>query len=308
MSTPLAIELVATAIVIAFLGAVWARLGAKPWKLGPRALVAILLILGSVTAIGGLAGWLLGGFIHAPTQRASVVGALAAGSLVATLLFRRVSSTQRLRSEVRRLADPATRVGAASRIRALLAEQRPAEGDPVGDYAALVLFAAAGMHAAGLTDQAESLVHALDERLLDDKTRAVRANNLAVLRIHRGNYAGARDALLAVSGSGDATVRRQLGCTDALLRVYEGRPKEALDALGPDSEDERYPSETAMRIAIRAHAHAALGAREPARAALDRLRRTPGVDPLAAAIEPQGPATELAKEMRAVPASRGARA
>jgi hypothetical protein len=162
-------------------------------------------------------------------------------------------------------------------------------------FAVQTLFAVSAFVRASRYREAEELLDALSAEWLTPAQRALHVNALTVCRVHRGDVAGAKEALaLAPERVEDAAQRLQLRLLDALCASLSGEPERALRILDahPDAE-----GDPVLPRLVRAHALAATGDEDGAREALAALREQAGAEAFEAAAEIPGPATELARNM-----------
>jgi hypothetical protein len=130
---------------------------------------------------------------------------------------------------------------------------------------------------------------------------------LATCLVRAGDVAAAKAALARVPRPAALeSVERWISALDALFLALEGESEEALaraaalEGMGdPGTSAEDAAAVRASIHLVRAHALAALGRTSEAREALGALRELAGNAGLDQAMHPAGPASELARRLRA---------
>ena len=251
------------------------------------------IALGLLSAGGSL---LVSRFVDSPW--ASVTASVAVDALVLGVMVGRVRHLTWLRGELARLDRPETRGAAAAALLDWLDRERPGPGEPRwGEYATVALVASRKLLAGGRAKDAERILLGLSDAELENKERAIRANNLAVCYLHQEDPARAREALeLAPSLVADPATADMLQSTEAFVQVLEGNPRGALHAVGEAPTGGT--GETSLTDdVVRSHCYAALDDAGRAREVAVRIRDRHGREALGILIAPRGPATDVALEL-----------
>ncbi len=251
-----------------------------------------------VTSLGTfLIGAIVEGCAAAGGPTRGVLGAVVGGTFMATLTWLRARRGRHARGTLllaMRLTDPTTRDRARETIDENL-ERLAKKGWNLYAETALVVVGAASQVA--LFDYARTLLERIPEDSLSPHSRALVAQALSTCRVRLGDLEGARQALDGLDRpAADPSVEAWIRTLEALLDALGDTPEQALSATEAPSEDAD-PSFAASCHLVRAHALAALGREEEARAELQGLLERLGEGGLDQALTPEGPASGLARTM-----------
>ncbi len=223
-------------------------------------------------------------------------------ALVAMPTFVGIAGARRRATRMTRLADalcqPALRNTAADEMEAMLRRERPLDVRQVGNYPALALWVARCMLGAGLTRRARRVLDDLPDSWLSAPAAVDRAVVLAACNVYLGEIDAARDALDELHDSGrhlEDIQQEAVNAIEAHVYVRDGMPGEALSLIGDRELPGAADYLALTRHVARAHAFAALDDTERANAAIDDVVDVAGDEGLAAVIEPEGPASRLAR-------------
>ena len=225
-----------------------------------------------------------------------IVLAVATPTLVGVVGARRRAT--RMSRMAFALDEPATRVTAADEMEAMLRRERPVDYRQVGNYPALALWVARSLLGAGLTSRARRVLDDLPDSWLTAAAAVDRAVVLAACNVYLGELDSARDALdeLRDSGRPLAEVQQEaVNAIEAHVYVRDGMPGEALSLIGYDELPGATDYLALTRHVARAHAFAAMDDLDRANAAIDAVIASAGNAGLSAVIEPEGPASRLAR-------------
>lgn len=251
----------------------------------------------------GVVALLVGGFawlLLAQADREAGATALAAGAvtlgfglLVALASARRDRALRGLHVLTTQLGLPDRRDAAAARIDAHL--ERLAAGD-ARQHALLTLFAAGPLTRHALGAQARRQLARIPADVLGPPEWALRAQLLAMTFLHEGALEDAAEALDAAPYPTTPAVDAWIDLTRALAQVVCGGVSGARALVAARQEQTLAdPALAVQRDTIEAHALAAEGDDERARALLTEVAARAGVGGLALALRPIGPATDLAR-------------
>ena len=259
-----------------------------------------VVLLGTVSE-GCLKGFLpeLGGI-----ETSGVAAALLSGATMLGILWLGVGRSGKLRGAVLlalRLREPGARAEARAALEELLARLRDAKGESAGRrYANIVLIIVAPITEAGLWDWVEALLTDLPVTAMTPSQRALRAQGLSTCRLREGDIEGTQKALAEVPRPVDEPrVEAWLSTTEALVLAVTGQGEEALRRLGEEDGASDESLKQSQRI-VRAHAFASRGDSARAQALLEQVCREVGPQALDRAIDPPGPASELARRVRGI--------
>ena len=239
-----------------------------------------------------------GAFFGRGVAIAASVGALA---VIEPVLLVRARRARQIHHAVEALRDPEAR----DRNLALLAEL---VGEPPSDFrylnwSRIVAFVAAGASRAELADEALRWIERIDRARVDRVGVASRAQIMAAAHIALGQRQRAREVIAEVPRPVPGPLwERALTALETLLAALEGSPDperaEAMARAGLEAEPDPMLRQT--WYAAHAHALAALGRRDDARAALVRLRElAPKERPLERVVRHRGPASPIAEALLA---------
>jgi len=255
----------------------------------------------TVVAFGALARVTLIFVIPATPPELGLYAAAVAFGVAAPLFVLSARRRRRLRGALLlayRLKDESVREQALEALTRLVTRSRPKPGRPAMNHVQMVLMLAAPLTAFGLSDTLEEWLSASHTEGLDPRTSALRAQALATCRVEAGDVEGASRALDEVPERGvDPLLDSWLVATRALLHAVQGEPDAALRKLGDDDEDLE-PALFASRSIVRAHVLASRGDEVGAEAELRRASEAAGVPALTRATRPEGPASDLARQLR----------
>lgn len=302
------------ALITAFLAAIvatsltWLRVPVKMLQVRRDVLILLMVLVGLLAGTLHLLGFILMKF-HWDPDEALALGRqvpLGAASLALALLvwrFRLVHLRDfaRLRELGERLRpdhEPALRREALSAVREVLRKSsarwpRPA----VRMRANLELFAAHQLIRANLWSEAEELLKSLPAQYMTADFRSAHAAGMTVCRIYQADKVGARAWFTQIPRPArDPKIEAIYRTIDGLFLVLEGRSQEALGIVGHDEEPLSEPTELERgREHVRAHALAALGDTDRARAILHRMSSRHSVAALERVAAIGGPASSLAQ-------------
>jgi hypothetical protein len=214
----------------------------------------LLNLSGAGGAIAAFYAWIL----PAPAD-AALYAAIAASSILAIVdWFRALGDRADDDAFLRDLERPQDRA-AADRAIAFLERTQPAPGAPAARWGHWALAAADVFARAGQLRHAERVLAIVPDHALDGEQRVARALDLATWRLVLGDAGGAERALGDVARVGRA---RLLAGIAALRRGRAAEARELATGEWPDR---------AAKLAVRAHAAAALGDAPAAAAAVAEL-------------------------------------
>jgi hypothetical protein len=262
--------------------------------------IAITLLVGTITE----------GVVALLGTANGVTGALAGGGLAMALAAVSARRSRHLKGvflEALRLRAPETREEASHALGRILASARPGGHASQEHFAELTLLAVRALTEVHRLDEASKLLDDVDLGRLTPGRAAIVAQALATCRVRAGDVAGAKAVLAHVARPADnEAVERWMQALDALFSALDGDSEDALKKAAEieDSEDGALTSENLASIRaslhlVRTHAYAALGKTTEARAELAALRALAGSAGLDQAIHPEGPASPMARRMRA---------
>jgi hypothetical protein len=273
----------------------WVFLGCVGWSV---LLVTPLLVMASrsppgqrpsrgvYALVAGLelfAGMLVG-LPHALIARdagpALLLGPSVVGTMAGIVALRAWAQGRRRRRLIAVLVRERSRTAAD----AVLAYANAERSAPVKNQAAVALLEA------GFAKDAAAVLRTINGD--SDGVRAIVAGNLAMALLQLGDLEAARAAVAGLAIPSQPQVRTWMRIVDARLLASEGRAAEAIAILDdlPATED---PRTLRVRDVTRAHALAARGDREGARALLARG------DDLRTIADGAGPAAAIAAELLA---------
>lgn len=290
--------LFSVALVVAAL-APWfeARAWGVPLRYVPLARMARTFAgAGFVTGVFGALTWLLLKQADADPRLTALTAAglaLVFGALVALSSARRDRGLRGLHVLCSQLGLPDRRDDAAARIDARLG--RSAASDPRA-HALFALFAAGPLTRHGLVSVARRHLDSIVSEQLAPPEAALRAQLRAMTYLHDGALEEASAALRDAPYPTTPSVDAWIDVTRALADVVCGGVDSARALL--DARREQAESDPALRVqrdTVEAHALAAEGDEEGARALLRGLLERSGAGALALALRPVGPATDLAR-------------
>ena len=289
--------LVVTSILMGVLGTLVAPIymrargvplnGIRTW-LSPNAAHGVLYVV--LCLLVGAVIHLLGALfrIQPPAWLPAAAALMVAALTMIAAIQRGVLPMTRLAVLSRRLGSVETRAEALSSLHELLAER--------GHMRVVRL------HASAVLGNARLFREMLD--VLEPLTRVARLGRTERLSLHASLAVGRiythrredawQELRLARAAARRPREYRLLDTLEALLLALEGEADHALEMAG-----ERPVHETQRRgwLLARAHAFAARGDEMSARAALVELHRLSGMDGLARAVDLDGPASVLARDM-----------
>jgi hypothetical protein len=274
-----------------------ARAWGVPLSYVPLARMArTFLSAGAVTLLAGGLAWLALSQASVDLRATALAAggvALCFGALVALASARRDRALRGLHVLTTQLGLPDRRDVAAARIDARL--ERLAAGD-ARQHALLTLFAAGPLTRHALGAQARRQLERIPPDVLAPPEAALRAQLRAMTFLHDGALEDATEALDAAPYPTTPAVDAWIDLTRALGQVVCGGVSSARELVAARSDlTQADPALAVQRDTIEAHALAAEGDEERARALLAALVARSGVGGLALALRPVGPATDLAR-------------
>ncbi len=224
------------------------------------------------------------------------VASAACGGFLALFFAYRSSSRDRERRGITLLAAEATRpeadAASLARLEIRLAKLR-AKNPAV--HAGLALALSGPLALGGRHGAAHRMLGAIDPEGLSVPERAIRAQALATCALRLGKLEEAEAALDEVSALPEQQdLEAWVGLTRGFIAAIQGNVEAGLAA----AKAARRTGDDSLRasaMVVEAHAEACRGRTSAAEKALDGLVELAGHDGLALAIQPVGPATELAR-------------
>ena len=249
----------------------------------------------TVLLIGATAGFLLQAAELTPDQVDRMAGGI--GALVGFVLL--LSSARRMR-HVRGLSVLCQRLGEEdaqpAALRALGRLLDRVKRSDTDRHIGLVLLATGPLTQASLWEVARAKLSSIEEQSLTPAQSILRNQALATCQLQFGELDAARDTIGNIPRPAEPSIEVWLIAMEALLLAVRGELEAAETKLrGQDTSDN--PALEASHRLVRAHILAGHDQREAAIAELKALRQAAGRAGLERALHPEGPASELAREL-----------
>ncbi len=249
----------------------------------------------TVLLIGATAGFLLQAAELTPDQVDRMAGGI--GALVGFVLL--LSSARRMR-HVRGLSVLCQRLGEEdaqpAALRALGRLLDRVKRSDTDRHIGLVLLATGPLTQASLWEVARAKLSSIEEQSLTPAQSILRNQALATCQLQFGELDAARDTIGNIPRPAEPSIEVWLIAMEALLLAVRGELEAAETKLrGQDTSDN--PALEASHRLVRAHILAGHDQREAAITELKALRQAAGRAGLERALHPEGPASELAREL-----------
>ncbi len=249
----------------------------------------------TVLLIGATAGFLLQAAELTPDQVDRMAGGI--GALVGFVLL--LSSARRMR-HVRGLSVLCQRLGEEdaqpAALRALGRLLDRVKRSDTDRHIGLVLLATGPLTQASLWEVARAKLSSIEEQSLTPAQSILRNQALATCQLQFGELDAARDTIGHIPRPAEPSIEVWLIAMEALLLAVRGELEAAETKLrGQDTSDN--PALEASHRLVRAHILAGHDQREAAITELKALRQAAGRAGLERALHPEGPASELAREL-----------
>ena len=249
----------------------------------------------TVLLIGATAGFLLQAAELTPDQVDRMAGGI--GALVGFVLL--LSSARRMR-HVRGLSVLCQRLGEEdaqpAALRALGRLLDRVKRSDTDRHIGLVLLATGPLTQASLWEVARAKLSSIEEQSLTPAQSILRNQALATCQLQFGELDAARDTIGDIPRPAEPSIEVWLIAMEALLLAVRGELEAAETKLrGQDTSDN--PALEASHRLVRAHILAGHDQREAAITELKALRQAAGRAGLERALHPEGPASELAREL-----------
>ena len=249
----------------------------------------------TVLLIGATAGFLLRAAELTPDQVDRMAGGIGAlgGFVLLLSSARRMRHVRGLSVLCQRLGEEDAQPTALRALGRLLDRVKRSDTDR---HIGLVLMATGPLTQASLWEVARARLSSIDEQSLTPAQSILRNQALATCQLQFDELDAAQDTIGSIPRPAEPSIEVWLIAMEALLLAVRGEVEAAEAKLhGQDTSDD--PALEASHRLVRAHILAGRSQREAAFEELKALRQAAGRAGLERALRPDGPASELAREL-----------